>query len=1126
MRTFTKRLILTAAAVLCCTLTTWAQTTFASGNLTYTVTNAINKYVSVAKGSKEPTGALTIPSSVTYNNTTYTVTEIGSKAFYKCSGLTEITIPNSVTSIGSLAFEGCSGLTSITIPNSVKTIGNYAFYDCSGLTSITIPNSVTSIGSYAFAHCSRLTKITIGNSVTSIGDYAFEDCTSLKSVTIPESVTSIGLCAFYVCSGLTSVTIPNSVTSIGEWAFRDCSGLTSVTIPNSVTSIGSSAFYSCYRLKSVIFERETPPSFGTSVFYNTNNCPIYVPTVDAVTAYKAADNMSSYANRVIYPICTITVKANNADYGTVSGGGTFDMRTTTTTKISATAKTNYQFVSWNDGNPNNPRTITISGTATYTAIFKRVLTVSNIVAANKVYDGTKAATLTFATDKRAGDDVTVGYTATFDNANAGTGKTVTYSFTLSGADANNYILANAAGTAKANITAKPVSNPTITLSATSFIYNGSAQKPTVTSVKDGTTVIPASEYSVAYSADVTNAGSKTVTISNVSGNYTVSGSATYVINPKAVSSPTITLNATSFTYNGSAQKPTVTSVKDGTTVIPEYSVAYSADVTNAGSKTVTISNVSGNYTVSGSASYVINPKVVTAKAVADSREYDGTNSASGSVLPEGIVSGDQVFAIYLAPAFANKNVETGKTVTFSGISLGGNDKDNYTLNSTTATATATITARELTLSNFTANNKVYDGTETATLTFETDKLASDDVTVDYTAAFDNANAGTDKTVTYNFTLSGADADNYVLANATGTATANITPFDDEVIITITPPTKMVRYNGTEQTYEAEIGLETVSVNNYLYPIDGFAPADPDNFKSSISGTNVGLYELGWNNETFVNINPNFSNVKFNVTDGSLSIDPTFSYVLVTITGNSSKLVYNAEEQKVEGYTVSIDDLFGVYSEEDFSFTGDAVAVGTDVGVYPMELSRYNFTNLNQNYYEVEFVVVDGALTIYEPQNIESQVNIITDYKLGQDLNLDGAKLYVDLGDGEQEVDLTAGMISGFDPNKEGEQEVVATFTIDDIVYTTTFKVNVHATLPISTPIASVETETELRAFANGNTIVIVSNATAETPVSIFDINGRLVAQTQASGARTEITVQQQGVYIIKSGNSTSKVIVF
>jgi len=247
-------------------------------------------------------GDIVIPASVQYDENTYSVTSIRNQAFYECSGLTSIDIPNSVTSIGNFAFWDCSGLTSVTIPDGVTSIGYLVFYGCSGLTSITIPNSVTSIGEAAFSGCSGLTSITIPNSVTSIGYGAFYDCTGLTSVhitdiaswlnidfaysesnplsyahhlyvseeeitdlVIPDGVTAIGKYCFAGGSSITSVIISNSVTSIGNSAFENCSNLSSIIIPSSVTSIGNSAFSGCTGLTSIDIPSSVT-SIGNSAF--------------------------------------------------------------------------------------------------------------------------------------------------------------------------------------------------------------------------------------------------------------------------------------------------------------------------------------------------------------------------------------------------------------------------------------------------------------------------------------------------------------------------------------------------------------------------------------------------------------------------------------------------------------------------------------------------------------------------------------------------------------------------------------------------------------------------------------------------------------------------------------------
>ena len=337
------RAILAIAIMLCVALPTLAHD-FEVGGIYYYYLDKTAKTVAVTyRGSSysdytnEYTGRITIPSSVTYNGVTYSVSRIGNSAFSGCSGMTSVTIPNSVTKIGNYAFRDCSGLTEVTIGNSVTSIGSGAFegaawynnladgviyinnvlYKYKGNmpngTSISVKDGTVSISPSAFSGCDGLTLVTIPNSVTSIGYYAFEDCTGLTSITIPNSVTSIGTSAFFGCTGLTSITIPNSVTSIGVYAFWGCRGLTEATIGNSVTTIGRSAFYNCTGLTSVTIGNSVN-EIGSEAFVNCglrlimSHCAV-PPTCDGAV-FGGDENNDSYRALLMIPEGSLIDYAN------------------------------------------------------------------------------------------------------------------------------------------------------------------------------------------------------------------------------------------------------------------------------------------------------------------------------------------------------------------------------------------------------------------------------------------------------------------------------------------------------------------------------------------------------------------------------------------------------------------------------------------------------------------------------------------------------------------------------------------------------------------------------------------------------------------------------------------------
>mgnify|MGYP002625874326 CR=1 FL=1 len=355
--------------------------------------------------------SVTIPSSVT---------TIGDWAFQNCTSLSSISFPSTGRlAINRYAFSLCPGLTgTLTIPNSVTSIGPAAFWQCTGLTSVTIPNSITTIDTAAFKECSGLTSVTIPNSVTTIGNQAFLRCSSLTSVTIPNSVTSIGNNAFARCGGLTTITIPNSITSIGDTAFYKCIGMQSLTFEGiTPPTFGNNVFDSVpatipvqvpcgrtavYSVRLTMFSNfvETQNTFravsadstqGVVQVLNAPTCSNpnavlyavpsngyrflrwstgstanpYTLTVSSDTTITAFFTPDGTPQPTQY---TLTVVSANPTMGSVSGGGTYDENTTAT--LAAIPNSGYRFLRWQDNNTDNPRSVTVTTNATYTAYFE------------------------------------------------------------------------------------------------------------------------------------------------------------------------------------------------------------------------------------------------------------------------------------------------------------------------------------------------------------------------------------------------------------------------------------------------------------------------------------------------------------------------------------------------------------------------------------------------------------------------------------------------------------------------------------------------------------------------------------------------------------------------------------
>ncbi len=341
---------------------------------------------------------------------------IGDHAFQGCSRIpSTLQLPANLTSMGPGAFSNCDSIIFFNTGSAAAAIPPDAFYGCDRLFQVTIGNNTPSIGDSAFRNCTRLTQITLGNSLDTIGANAFGGCYRLVNPLLPQSLSYIGADAFNGCSLVGGqLTFPSAIAAIGNRAFANTATLNTITMLGATPPViyantfasattATQVFVPCGSLLSYFmadYWENFPNLIETTPYQltlNVNNsimgsvsitqqptCSTSVAIIQAIantdyhflrwndgnTANPRTVNITSDTTFTAFFVSDnsyITVACNDSTRGTVYGSGLYGYNSTAT--LTATPFANYHFQSWNDGNTDNPRTVTVTQDSLFTAIF-------------------------------------------------------------------------------------------------------------------------------------------------------------------------------------------------------------------------------------------------------------------------------------------------------------------------------------------------------------------------------------------------------------------------------------------------------------------------------------------------------------------------------------------------------------------------------------------------------------------------------------------------------------------------------------------------------------------------------------------------------------------------------------
>ena len=463
---------------------------------------------------------------------------------------------------------------------------------------------------------------------------------------------------------------------------------------------------------------------------------------------------------------------------------------------------------------------TVSQPADVTAtISPKNVTITGAVAANKTYDGSTAATVTDPGTVKGvipGDIVTVqAGAAQFASADVGEGIRVTFSgFTLTGADAGNYVLSAQPADGVADITKATYSGEAVAANVKVMTQQAEALAGSLTAsdfftaAPTGAVIIKVEGAANEIMGSVTVVEGKIAYVSKTNL-QTVNETATYVVTISTQNYRDIEANLTfttvdktpvtvsgitvaDKTYDGIAAACTgspVVETADGETVsVSGYIYTWkdsdgnllTSAPQNAGTYTLTVAVEDARYAGSVTVDFTIAPKALTITGVgAADKIYDGTTAATatGSAVLSGVAGEDDVTVVPGTAAFTDENAGT-QTVTFTGYGIEGADAGNYTV-SQPADVTATISRAPVTITGVVVSDKTYDGSTAATVTnagIVEEVVPGDIVTAQAGAAqFTSADAGENITVVFSdFTITGEDAGNYILSGQPANGQADIT----------------------------------------------------------------------------------------------------------------------------------------------------------------------------------------------------------------------------------------------------------------------------------------------------------------------------------------------------------------